>query len=207
MVLAWVTLSGLPSFMYKRRILKVVRGLVGSVAKVDFNTNSKIRGLLARMVNFLDLDRLLVFQVWVNRELQRVEYEALPTICFSCGKCGHLKEMCPSPVVESNNVIGKVNGDSGLIESINDGEGFVYGSLIMVEQKFQWGQKDLRNQRKWVLGKVDDGVVDEAISSDVAKIKGKSKSVMQNWGKGIALLKRGEVGLWWNKIIVWAVVC
>ncbi|MBA0628770.1 hypothetical protein Godav_023430 [Gossypium davidsonii] len=52
--------------------------------------------------------------------------------------------------------------------------------------------------------KVDDGVADEVISSDVAKIKGKSKSVMQNWGKGISLLKSGEVGHWWNQIMVWA---
>ncbi|MBA0696306.1 hypothetical protein Goari_002866 [Gossypium aridum] len=207
MVLAWVTLSGLPSFMYKRRILKVVRGLVGNVAKVDFNTNSKIRGLLARMVNFLDLDRPLVFQVWVNRELQQVEYEALPTICFSCGKCGHLKEMCPSPVVESNNVIGKVNGDSGSIESKNDvgTEGFAKSE----EVGFRRGKSgvDIFALNGLENLEVDDGVVDEAISSDVAKIKGKSKSVMQNWGKGISLLKRGEVGLWWNQIMVWAVVC
>ncbi|MBA0870387.1 hypothetical protein Goshw_011741 [Gossypium schwendimanii] len=135
-------------------------GLVGNVAKVDFNTNSKIRGLLARMVNFLDLDRPLVFQVWVNGELQWVEYEALPTICFSCGKCGHLKEMCPSLVVESNNVIGKVNGDSGSIESINDEEvGFRKGKFG-VEIFALNGLENLE---------VDDGVVDEAISSDVQK--------------------------------------
>ncbi|MBA0628769.1 hypothetical protein Godav_023429 [Gossypium davidsonii] len=98
-------------YFLAKRILEVVRGLVGKVAKVDFNMDSKIK-----MVKFLDLDRPLVFQVWVNGELQWVEYEALPTICFSCGKCGHLKEMYPSPVAESKNVIGKVNGDSGPIE-------------------------------------------------------------------------------------------
>ncbi|MBA0788264.1 hypothetical protein Gotri_026714 [Gossypium trilobum] len=193
MVLAWVTLSGLPSFMYKRRIWEVVRGLVGKVAKVDFNTDGKIRGLLARMVNSLDLDRPLVFQVWVNGELQRVEYETLPTICFSCGKCGHLKEMCPSPVADGGAEISM--GTEGFAKS--EEVGFRKGKFV-VEIFALNGFENL---------KVDDGVVDEAISSDVAKIKGKSKSVMQNWGKGISLLKNGEVGLWWNQIMVWAAVC
>ncbi|KAH1113800.1 hypothetical protein J1N35_007178 [Gossypium stocksii] len=51
-VLAWIRLSGLPSFMYKMRILEADRGLVGKVAKLDFNTDSKTIGHFARMVVF-----------------------------------------------------------------------------------------------------------------------------------------------------------
>ncbi|MBA0585570.1 hypothetical protein Gorai_016340, partial [Gossypium raimondii] len=59
------------------------------------------------MVVFVYLDRLLVSQVLVNSELVRVEYEALPTICFSCRKYGHLKEICPSLEAETGLEIGK----------------------------------------------------------------------------------------------------
>ncbi|MBA0608789.1 hypothetical protein Godav_020972 [Gossypium davidsonii] len=46
-----------------------------------------------------DLDKSPVSQVFVNKELQQVEYEVLPTIYFSCEKYGHTKEMCPLPTV------------------------------------------------------------------------------------------------------------
>ncbi|MBA0673585.1 hypothetical protein Goklo_024993 [Gossypium klotzschianum] len=54
-----------------------IGGLVGKVAKLDFNTDSKTRGGFARMTVFVDLDRPLVSQVLVNEELQRVEYLCL----------------------------------------------------------------------------------------------------------------------------------
>ncbi|MFQ6626889.1 hypothetical protein Gotur_005332, partial [Gossypium turneri] len=60
------------------------------------------------MVN--DLDKHLVSQVLVNGELLWVEYEALPTICFSCGKYGHLKEMCPSLAANKGNETRKISG-------------------------------------------------------------------------------------------------
>ncbi|MBA0692659.1 hypothetical protein Goari_010197 [Gossypium aridum] len=61
------------------------------------------------MAVFINLDRSLVSQVLVNGEIQWVIYEALLTICFSCGKYGHVKEMCLSlavnPVSESKKVV------------------------------------------------------------------------------------------------------
>ncbi|MBA0767084.1 hypothetical protein Gotri_016039 [Gossypium trilobum] len=93
-----IRLLGLLCFMYKRRILEAVGGLVGKMFKLDLSTDSKTRGYFARMVIFVDLDKPLVSQVMVNGELQRVEYEALPTIYFLCGKYSHLKELCPSQV-------------------------------------------------------------------------------------------------------------
>ncbi|KAK5833462.1 hypothetical protein PVK06_017296 [Gossypium arboreum] len=68
------------------------------------------------MAVFINLDRSLVFQVLVNREIQRVAYEALLMIYFSCGKYGHAKEMCLSlavnPVSESKKVATTGKSDS-----------------------------------------------------------------------------------------------
>ncbi|MBA0566262.1 hypothetical protein Golob_011094 [Gossypium lobatum] len=50
------TTPGLSRFMCKRSILEAVGGLVGKVAKLNFNTDSKTRGGFARMTVFVDLD-------------------------------------------------------------------------------------------------------------------------------------------------------
>ncbi|MBA0843111.1 hypothetical protein Goarm_000325 [Gossypium armourianum] len=120
-------LSGLPGFMYKSRILEVIGELVGKVVKLDFNTDSKTRGRFARMAVLVDLDKPLVSQVLVNGELQRVEYEALPTICFSCGKYGHLKKLCASPATGKGTETGKISGFSEVTESTTGGEGLAFG--------------------------------------------------------------------------------
>ncbi|KHG08454.1 Putative heme-binding peroxidase [Gossypium arboreum] len=48
------------------------------------------------MTIYINLDKLLIAQVLVNGRNQRVEYEALPTICFSCGKYHHTNKLCTS---------------------------------------------------------------------------------------------------------------
>ncbi|KAK5841881.1 hypothetical protein PVK06_004205 [Gossypium arboreum] len=92
--MAWIRLSGLPGFMYKKKILEVIGNTIDKVAKFYFKTDNRTRGRFARMVVFINLDKPLVSQIRVNGNIQRVEYEGLPTVCFACGKYGHVREMC-----------------------------------------------------------------------------------------------------------------
>ncbi|MBA0818484.1 hypothetical protein Gohar_028192 [Gossypium harknessii] len=92
-------------------------------------------GRFARMVIFVDLDKHSVSQVLVNGELLRVEYEALPTICFSCGKYVHLKEMYPSLAANKGNETRKISGNSELNESKIGGEGSTFRPWMVVERK------------------------------------------------------------------------
>ncbi|KAG4134573.1 hypothetical protein ERO13_D08G165250v2 [Gossypium hirsutum] len=62
--------------------------------------------------------------VLVNGELQWVEYEALPTICFLYGKYGHLKEMCHSSATDKGNDTRKICGNSDLTELMISEAGF-----------------------------------------------------------------------------------
>lgn len=63
MVLAWIRLPGLSGFLYKRRILEEIGGMIGKVVRLDFNTNSRTRGRFARMAVYINLDRPLTTQV------------------------------------------------------------------------------------------------------------------------------------------------
>ncbi|MBA0770631.1 hypothetical protein Gotri_019239 [Gossypium trilobum] len=92
---------------------------IQKVAKMDFNTNSRSRGRFTRMVIYVNLDKPLVLQVLVNSMLQKVEYEALPTICFSYKKYGHTKEIYPSKEQSSTKM--KERMESAL-DKAEDGE-------------------------------------------------------------------------------------
>ncbi|PPS17624.1 hypothetical protein GOBAR_AA02950 [Gossypium barbadense] len=43
-VLAWILLQGLPGYLYNRKIIEVIGGLIGKVVKLDFQTDNRTRG-------------------------------------------------------------------------------------------------------------------------------------------------------------------
>lgn len=101
MVLAWIRLPGLPGYLYKRQIIEAIGSLIGKVVKLDLQTGNNTRGRFAHMAVFVNLDRPLISKVLVDGDVQRVEYESLPMVCFNCGKYGHVKELCLSVEVEA----------------------------------------------------------------------------------------------------------
>lgn len=78
--MSWIRLLGLPGFMYKRKILEAIGGMIGTMAKLDSQKDSKTIGRFTLMVVLIILDKPLISQVKVNDEVQRVEYEGLSTI-------------------------------------------------------------------------------------------------------------------------------
>ncbi|MBA0675196.1 hypothetical protein Goari_016751 [Gossypium aridum] len=54
--------------------------LLGGASSGSNKRSSDSRGSFARMEVYINLDRLFVSQVLVNREIQRVEYDSLPVI-------------------------------------------------------------------------------------------------------------------------------
>ncbi|KAL4362829.1 hypothetical protein GQ457_04G015580 [Hibiscus cannabinus] len=94
-VMAWIRLPGLPVTLYQRSIITAIGECIGPVIKIDYQTESGCRGRFARMAVSLDLRKPLVSKLFINGRLQVVEYESLPTICFECGKYGHVKDVCP----------------------------------------------------------------------------------------------------------------
>lgn len=64
--------------MYNKSLLKVIRGVIGSVAKINQNTDNKTQGQFVRLVVFIDLGQPLVSKIKIDGRFQRVEYKSLP---------------------------------------------------------------------------------------------------------------------------------
>ncbi|KAA3460126.1 reverse transcriptase [Gossypium australe] len=139
-VLAWIRLPGLPGFLYKKKILEEIGKTIGKVVRLDLNTDSRTRGRFARMAVYINLDKPLTGQVLVNGMKQKVEYEALPTICFSCGKYGHTKELCQ--LAQTALSPGKAQSTVILTETEGNGETENFGPWMVVERK----SRNLRNK-------------------------------------------------------------
>ncbi|MBA0701677.1 hypothetical protein Goari_020517 [Gossypium aridum] len=56
-VMSWIRFPGLPSYMYKRKILVEMGGMVSKIVKLDMNTDNIAKGRFARMVVYVNLDR------------------------------------------------------------------------------------------------------------------------------------------------------
>ncbi|PPS08958.1 hypothetical protein GOBAR_AA11682 [Gossypium barbadense] len=102
MVLAWIRLPNLPGHLYKRKIIEAIESLIGKVVKLDVQTDNQTRGRFARLAVYINLIEPLISQVLVDGVVQQVEYESFPTVCFSCGKYGHVKDLCPLSETEQN---------------------------------------------------------------------------------------------------------
>ncbi|KAK9185313.1 hypothetical protein WN943_025669 [Citrus x changshan-huyou] len=79
---------------YDKHSLRRLGNKIGEVIKIDYNMEDSKRGKFARLAVRVSLAKPLVSQIKVNGQIQLVEYERLPMICFSCGKYGHFTEEC-----------------------------------------------------------------------------------------------------------------
>ncbi|KAA3469259.1 LINE-1 reverse transcriptase isogeny [Gossypium australe] len=154
-VLAWIRLPGLPGYLYKKKILEEIGGLIGKVVQLDLNTDNKTRGRFARMAVYINLDKPLTAQVLVNGKKQRVEYEALPVICFHCGKYGHTKELCP--LVQTENTPENDQTNNVPTEAGKEGKEESFRPWMMVEKKSRSHLRKNNLPKKDIIGKGSSG--------------------------------------------------
>lgn len=91
----WVRLPGLPYHYYHKHVLRTIGEAIGQVLKIDYNTIGVSKARFARMAVKIDLTQPLVSMVKLDGITQFVKYEGLPTICYGCGRYGHLEPSCP----------------------------------------------------------------------------------------------------------------
>ncbi|GKV21616.1 hypothetical protein SLEP1_g31577 [Rubroshorea leprosula] len=91
---AWAQLPGLPSEYYDHCSLHKIGNTVGALLRVDAHTAHHTRGQYARICVRIDLDKPLVKSVRLGKIRQKVAYEGIRGLCFSCGRIGHRKSEC-----------------------------------------------------------------------------------------------------------------
>ncbi|KAL8151271.1 hypothetical protein V2J09_021079 [Rumex salicifolius] len=91
----WVKVLNLPLQYYAEHLLTLIASSIGEPVKIDPKTLNTNRGRFARLCVAVDLEKPLKRTVLINGERFLLEYEGMPTICFDCGRYGHLKSACP----------------------------------------------------------------------------------------------------------------
>ncbi|KAK9921203.1 hypothetical protein M0R45_029724 [Rubus argutus] len=91
----WVRIVSLDIRYFKLGSLTQIGNLLGETVKVDLHTAAQARGKYARICVELDLSKPLRAEVQVKDTWYRLEYECMPTYCYSCGIVGHTQNNCP----------------------------------------------------------------------------------------------------------------
>ncbi|CAN1835838.1 hypothetical protein LINPERHAP1_LOCUS34552 [Linum perenne] len=94
-MVVWVRFPHLPLHLYHGQVLNSLGNLIGKTVKIDFNTQKAERGKFARIAIEIDLNDPLPPVINLDGAFQKIECENLPTLCFDCGRIGHVKEHCP----------------------------------------------------------------------------------------------------------------
>ncbi|MBA0646564.1 hypothetical protein Goklo_014519 [Gossypium klotzschianum] len=79
-----------------------------------------------------------------NGTVERVEYEALPWICFDCGRYGHMKTLCPLFVDKLDHSREKEVASAGKAEGK---EKEAFGPWMVVERKLRRVSNKKRNPK------------------------------------------------------------
>nr|POE58016.1 uncharacterized protein CFP56_76991 [Quercus suber] len=90
-IAVWVRLHGLPMELYETEVLKQIGDSIGRVLRIDSHTAMEERGEYALQI---DINKPLINMVLIGRFEQPVTYEGIHSLCFSCGRVGHRKEVC-----------------------------------------------------------------------------------------------------------------
>lgn len=82
--------------------METIAGQFGTLLKVDDFTTFLSRSKYALICVEIDLSKPLSRGFWIGEDLHRVfvvvQYECLPTFCYSCGMVGHGSNSCPRSV-------------------------------------------------------------------------------------------------------------
>ncbi|MBA0723508.1 hypothetical protein Golax_004083, partial [Gossypium laxum] len=77
-VVAWILLLGLPRYMYKKKLVKVIGERIGPVVRLNDNIDNSFRVQFDKITVFLDLNEPLISRIKIEYRVQWIEYESFP---------------------------------------------------------------------------------------------------------------------------------
>lgn len=90
----WVRIEELSVEYYDKEALFEIAKLIGKPIQVDYATDKVTKARYARVCVEIDLRNPLVTRIWVGGFWKPVVYENITSLCFKCGKIGHVLEKC-----------------------------------------------------------------------------------------------------------------
>ncbi|CAN0825622.1 hypothetical protein LINGRAHAP2_LOCUS458 [Linum grandiflorum] len=142
----WVRFPKLPYQYYHTDILTGLGNLIGRTVRLDRRTLTSARGKFARLAVEINLKDAVATGVFLDDVWQDVEYENLPSLCFTCGRVGHENDSCPMNVQATTTLSGPdaaVPRESGRrpnpVATGSTGQP-EFGSWLTVQRKF-WKPK------------------------------------------------------------------
>ena len=134
----WVRLLELPIEFYDASVLREIGGAIGPVLRIDSYMASGTRGSYARLCLQIDLTKPLITTIRVGRLKQKVMYEGISLLCFSCGRIGHKVDSCPHHI-RPHTLVGDEASSSNTAEKQtphhNDQNDHNYGEWMIVTRK------------------------------------------------------------------------
>ena len=208
-ITTWIRLPGMPLHYYHKTIIRMLGHVIGKVIKIDYNTKLATRGKFACIAVEVSFESPLISQFLLDGRIQRVEYEALPTICFGCGKYGHTSSSCLDKLIlevrgdKMNDMASgettKGNSDVSLAVVTLDNPRF--GPWMIVARKRNYrgnkGRADVKeaNQNSFRKQSVGSGFSvlrqKSELDNDFGEISN-AAITMDNHAKTVALLKNKE---------------
>ncbi|KAI9088605.1 hypothetical protein K1719_029719 [Acacia pycnantha] len=203
-VMGWIRLPKLPARYYHKSVIRSIGSVFGEVIRVDYNTGSGERGKFARIAVSIDLTKPLISKIMVDGETIYVEYEGLPSICFSCGKYGHLQAVCPVKMASTSGAQAEVplaSESNAHKPELPARESSEFGSWMQVQRRRRnpvrgdrpneaKGSKKVANAARYeILREIQE---DEVHAHDSTEEKQCSKVDTFTWRKKGAEVKRSK---------------
>lgn len=130
-VMVWVRFPDLPLHYYDEYVLKALGNRIGKTVRVDLTTSKLSRGKFARLCVEVDVSKPLLPLFILKGTEYRVEYEGLHTLCFNCGRFGHVNSECPEKVEVNNDSNECANQGNNAEDNGDD----LYGPWTVVKKQ------------------------------------------------------------------------
>lgn len=158
----WIRIDELPIEYYDKEALFTIARVVGTPIRVDYATDKITRGRYARVCVKIMLSKPLITRVWVGGAWQAIQYENVSSLCFVCGRIGHLQQVCVHTKIDQNREKGKekmmsspvhdpsTDQDMGTREDVgvNGPMGSLNGSMNLTkDQDHEYGPRTLVSRK------------------------------------------------------------
>ncbi|KAL4319131.1 hypothetical protein GQ457_18G010870 [Hibiscus cannabinus] len=178
-IMVWVHLPRLPYHYYTKSLFRYIANGIGSVVRIDYNTVDGRIGRFARLTVIFYLNKPLISGIVIEGTRQDIEYEGLPSICFSCGKYGHSREICGQENIN--------DGEGGILKEERDPKE-LYGPWMQVVNRRRRGIVTRSNDRS--KANVEQG--SGAKGSQFAALRVKPDLEMISEHRGLDVTNRGK---------------